>query len=107
MGAGQLSIARLLPRPDPHRECARFACKARAQVLAASSRCSSLDIPLPRCCCCPCPQVVRGTVKQVAKYGVFVQLEGSPGVTGGAAPAANQLGVCLPSVCGRVAFCPL
>ncbi|PRW20900.1 RRP5-like protein [Chlorella sorokiniana] len=27
-------------------------------------------------------QVVRGAVKQVAKYGVFVQLEGSPGVTG-------------------------
>ena len=65
-----------------------LACNAWVQVLAASSLRSFFDIPC-LAATSSCFQVVRGTVKQVAKYGVFVQLEGSPGVTGGAALAAT------------------
>lgn len=61
-------------------------------------------MPTALLCWPPFPQVVRGTVKQVAKYGVFVQLEGSPGVTGGWEPlrgcTRRHVRFASPPLCG-------
>lgn len=65
-------------------------------------------LPLTHCCCSPAAaahwQVVRGKVKKVAAFGVFVELDGQPGgsVTGEACVCgADRVGWCSKGGCCR------
>lgn len=93
-------------RPPLRCRCQARACELRHGALPHACNASAPE-PSRHRRPLPLPQVVRGTVKQVAKFGVFVQLDGSPGVTGGrrlGAVGMARVGASLRG-CGRPPGC--